>query len=117
MLDRAYAPYSRFRVGAALEAASGEIFKGCNVECASYGLAACAERVAAVAAVSHGHTRFRRLVVATDSDAVVPPCGACRQVLAEFGDDLEVACVGRKQRALWRLGELLPQAFRLERGP
>ncbi len=108
---RAYAPYSRFRVGAALEADSGEVFTGCNLENASYGLTLCAERVAAGAAVSGGHRRFRRLVVATDRDEAVAPCGACRQVLAEFGDELEVYGVGRKEMTRWLLRDLIPAAF------
>lgn len=107
----AYAPYSRFRVGAALEADSGEVFTGCNVENASYGLAICAERAALAAAVAQGRRRFRRIVVAVEGDRAVAPCGACRQVLAEFGDRLEVHGVAGKDRKRWLLAELLPAAF------
>ena len=107
----AYAPYSRFRVGAALEADSGEVFVGCNVENASYGLAICAERAAVAAAVAQGHRRFRRVVVATEGDHAVSPCGACRQVLAEFGIALEVYGVAGGETKRWLLRDLLPAAF------
>lgn len=108
---RAYAPYSHFRVGAALEAADGTVFLGCNVENASYGLTICAERAAICAAVSAGATRFRRAVVVSDVDPPAAPCGACRQVLAEFGLDLPIDAVGPKRILSWRLAELLPAAF------
>lgn len=107
----AYAPYSRFRVGAALEADSGEVFTGCNVENASYGLTICAERSALAAAVAQGRRRFRRIVVASEGDRAVAPCGACRQVLAEFGDRLEVHGVAGQDRKRWLLSELLPATF------
>lgn len=108
---RAYAPYSRFRVGAALEAADGTVFVGCNVENASYGLTICAERAAICAAVSAGAKRFRRAVVVSDVDPPAAPCGACRQVLAEFGLDLSIDGVGSKRTVNWRLSDLLPAAF------
>ncbi len=107
----AYAPYSRFRVGAALEADSGDVFVGCNVENASYGLTICAERAAVAAAVAQGHRRFRRVVVATEGDRAVSPCGACRQVLAEFGSALEVYGVAKDETKRWLLRDLLPAAF------
>jgi cytidine deaminase len=109
--DRAYAPYSNFRVGAALESESGEVFVGCNVENASYGLTICAERAAVCAAVSAGARRFRRAVVVSDCDPPAAPCGACRQVLSEFGRDLRVDAVGPSGHASWTMAELLPAAF------
>ncbi|HZA97221.1 MAG TPA: cytidine deaminase [Gemmatimonadales bacterium] len=108
---RAYAPYSNFRVGAALESSDGTVFLGCNVENASYGLTICAERSAVFAAVSAGATRFRRAVVVSDVDPPAAPCGACRQVLAEFGLDLPIDGVGSKGTVRWRLSDLLPAAF------
>ena len=108
---RAYAPYSKFRVGAALEATDGRVFVGCNIENASYGLTICAERAAICAAVSAGATKFRRAVVVSDVDPPAAPCGACRQVLAEFGLDLPVEGVGSKRTVSWRLADLLPAAF------
>ena len=108
---KAYAPYSRFFVGAAIEAEDGRIFTGCNVENASYGLTSCAERVAIGAAVSAGARKFRRIVVATDANPPSPPCGACRQMLSEFGKELLVESVSPKASRSWRLSELLPVSF------
>jgi cytidine deaminase len=107
----AYAPYTNFRVGAALEAESGEIFIGCNVENASYGLTICAERAAVCAAVAAGAQRFRRAVVVSDSDPPAAPCGACCQVLSEFGRDLRVEAIGPRGTVAWSMGELLPAPF------
>lgn len=112
MLRKAYAPYSGYRVGAALETESGEVFGACNVENASYGLTICAERAAAAKAVSAGHRRFRRLVVATEGDRAAPPCGACCQFVAEFGGDIVVHSVAKKEKLSWLLKDLIPHAFK-----
>ncbi|HEU5041017.1 MAG TPA: cytidine deaminase [Gemmatimonadales bacterium] len=109
--QQAYAPYSRYRVGAALEADDGRVFAGCNVENASYGLTICAERAAVCAGVAAGAREFRRAVVVTDSDPPAAPCGACRQVLAEFGPRLTVTAVGPSATVTWTMAELLPAAF------
>ena len=109
--QQAYAPYSRYRVGAAVEGADGSVFAGCNVENASYGLVMCAERVAIGAAVSSGVRAFRRVVVVSDSEPPAPPCGACRQVIFEFAPDAEVLAVGPRSSHRWTMRDLLPAAF------
>lgn len=111
-LARAYAPYSRFPVGAALAVRDGRIFLGCNVENASAGAAICAERAAVLAAVSHGARDFVRLVVATEAREPAPPCGLCRQVLVEFAPALRIeSCTRSGRHASWELAELLPHPF------
>ncbi len=108
---RAYAPYSQFAVGAALECDDGTIVSGCNVENASYGLTMCAERTALFAAVASGRTRFRAIAVAGPPGVTTPPCGACRQVLAEFGRDLRVLYTTLDGHATTTVDALLPATF------
>ena len=112
VLARAYSPYSNVRVGAALRTAAG-VFVGCNVENASFGLTLCAERTAVVKAVSAGEQVFEVMAIATSLEAVLMPCGACRQVLAEFAPELPLLVVGRETDYAIRtsLAELLPGAF------
>jgi cytidine deaminase len=107
---RAYAPYSRFHVGAVLVGKDGRIFAGCNVENISFGLTICAERNAVFAAVAAGCREFERIVVVADTSVPASPCGACRQVLAEFNPDLEVVLANfRGLSETFRLSELLPR--------
>ncbi|WP_005033176.1 cytidine deaminase [Holophaga foetida] len=109
----AYAPYSRFKVGAALAFPGGRIVTGCNVENASYPVGLCAERGAISAAVAQG-LRLPgpiALVVVTEAETLTPPCGACRQVLAEFSAELLILLANRRERVIHRLGDLLPYAF------
>ncbi|HEX4456503.1 MAG TPA: cytidine deaminase [Polyangia bacterium] len=112
--ENAHAPYSRYKVGAAVRTASGKVFVGANVENASYGLALCAERSAIAAAIAAGETRLAAVAVITASSPPAAPCGMCRQVLAEFAaDDLPVALVNDAgERSDTTLGALLPHAFR-----
>jgi len=108
----AHAPFSNFKVGAALEDETGRIFPGCNVENATYGLTVCAERVAVFKAVSEGARKFRRIAVAADSEELTPPCGACRQILWEFCGDVEVILVNLKGKTeTLRLKDIFPRPF------
>jgi cytidine deaminase len=113
-MRHAHAPYSHFHVGAAIEAGDGSLHVGCNVESASYGLTICAERMALGAAVAAGATSIRRVVVTTEVDPPAAPCGACRQLLAEFGLTMEIRAVGPTSERRWTLGALLPDAFTRE---
>jgi cytidine deaminase len=110
--ENAHAPYSHFRVGAALEDASGRVHTGCNVENATYGLTLCAERVAAFKAISEGARSFRRIAIAADTETLTPPCGACRQILWEFCGDIEILLLNpRGLCEVLQLKDLLPRAF------
>jgi cytidine deaminase len=110
--ENAVATYSHFKVGAALETGDGTIITGCNVENATYGLTVCAERVAMFKALSEGHRTFRRVVVVADTAAPTPPCGACRQILWEFGGDLEVTMANLTAvTATMQLKDLFPLPF------
>jgi cytidine deaminase len=117
--NRAHAPYSRFTVGAAVLDENGHVHVGCNVENASYGLSVCAERHAIAAAVAAGATSLEALAVVTDTDPPSSPCGACRQVLVEFGDFPVILANPKGQRKITSAVDLLPDAFTpdsLERG-
>lgn len=108
----AHAPYSNFRVGAALRSTSGRIFSGCNVENASYGLTMCAERVAIFKAISEGERGFSALAVVTDADVLTPPCGACRQLIWEFCGDVAVTIANLKgQTEVMQMKDLFPRPF------
>ena len=112
-LERAYAPYSRFAVGAALRARSGRVYRGANVENASLSLSVCAERAAVFTAVNAGEREFDAIAIVTRAEEPTPPCGACRQVLLEFAPDLTLHLAGREgQSQSHTLAELLPLPFR-----
>jgi homotetrameric cytidine deaminase/tRNA-Thr(GGU) m(6)t(6)A37 methyltransferase TsaA len=110
--ENAHAPYSHFRVGAALRANSGRIFTGCNVENSTFGLTLCAERVAVFKALSEGERRFEAVAVVADTERLTPPCGACRQILWEFCGDAEVVLANLSAQVVTRrMSDLLPDAF------
>jgi len=110
--EHAHAPYSHFKVGAALRAKSGRIFTGCNVENSTFGLTVCAERVAVWKAISEGERGFDSVAVVTESDTLTPPCGACRQILWEFCGDAEIVLANLKgQVEVYRLSALFPKPF------
>jgi cytidine deaminase len=110
--ERAHAPFSDFKVGAALEAENGQIITGCNVENATYGLSLCAERVAVFKAVSEGIRRFRRVAVVADTEVLTPPCGACRQILWEFCSDLQLTIANLDGKSdTFPLSHIFPRPF------
>lgn len=110
--ENAHAPYSNFRVGAALRSTSGRIFGGCNVENATYGLTMCAERVAIFKAISEGERGFSAIAVVTDTDTLTPPCGACRQLIWEFCGDIPVTLANLAgQTETLQMQELFPKPF------
>ncbi len=111
--QKAYAPYSGFKIGAALLTKDGKVFQGCNVENASYSMTICAERNAAFQAIAGGSHEFAAIAIYADSDKAFPPCGACRQVLAEFAQDMLVFIVNQTSTHETTLSQLLPERFSL----
>lgn len=112
MIQMAYAPYSRFRVGAAVECDDGSVYTGCNIENAAFTPTCCAERTAIFKAVSEGHRRFRRIAVAAETDEFTAPCGVCRQVMMEFSPEMDVIMVNREGKTQTvPLRQLLPYGF------
>ncbi len=110
--ENAHAPFSNFRVGAALRARSGRVFTGCNIENATYGLTVCAERVAIFKAISEGERGFDSIAVVTDTEGLTPPCGACRQIIWEFCGDIEVVLANLKgKKEVHRMSALYPKPF------
>jgi cytidine deaminase len=110
--EKAYAPFSNFKVGAAVLTKAGKIYTGCNVESASFGLTVCAERVAIWKAVSEGEREFAHVVVVANTEELTPPCGVCRQIIWEFCGDSEITFANLKgKRETLRMKELLPRAF------
>jgi cytidine deaminase len=108
----AFAPFSNFQVGAAIEDAGGRIHTGCNVENATYGLTVCAERVAVFKAISEGARKFHRVAVVAETEDLTPPCGACRQILWEFCGDVEIVLANPAGKTeSYRLKDLLPKPF------
>jgi len=110
--EHSYAPFSEFRVGAALETDDGEVITGCNVESASYGLTVCAERVAIWKAISQGKRKIKHIAVVADTEDLTPPCGVCRQIIWEFGGDIPVILANLKGKTeVVQMRDLLPRAF------
>jgi cytidine deaminase len=110
--ENSYAPYSDFRVGAAIEMEDGEIYSGCNVESASYGLTVCAERVAIWKAISEGKHKVKNIAVVADTKELTPPCGVCRQIIWEFGGNIPVTLANLNgARETVEMKDLLPRAF------
>ncbi len=109
---RAHEPYSHFKVGAAVETVDGQVFTGCNIENATYGLTVCAERVAIFKAVSEGHKKFARIAVVTDTEKLTPPCGACRQIIWELCGDIEIILGNLEGKTKsYRTSKLFPNPF------
>ena len=110
--EHAYAPFSNFRVGSAIETDDGQIIDGCNVESASYGLTVCAERVAIWKAISEGKRKIKHIAVVADTEELTPPCGVCRQIIWEFGGDIPVIMANLKGKVeTVQMKDLLPRAF------
>jgi cytidine deaminase len=113
--NKAYAPYSGFKVGAALLTDGGKIFTGCNVENASYGLTICAERVAFLKALSEGERKFEKIAIVTGASRISTPCGACRQFMAEFNPKLELVLASAGKTIKTNLSKLFPKPFVLKK--
>ncbi len=114
-MKHAHAPYSHFSVGAAIESKNGEVYCGCNIESSSFGLTICAERVAIFKAISEGVHDFTAIAITTSSGAIVPPCGACRQVLWDLAGDISIImAASQEDYQVLPLSQLLPQAFNAE---
>jgi cytidine deaminase len=110
--NNARAPYSQFKVGAALETRQGKTYSGCNVENSTYGLTVCAERVAVWKALSEGASQFRRMAVVADTQALTPPCGACRQIIWEYCGDIEILLANLQgEKATYQMSQLFPAPF------
>lgn len=109
--EKAYAPYSKLKVGAALLTKSGKVYTGCNIENSSYGLSICAERVAIFKAISEGETEFEKIVVVAETDEIIRPCGSCRQVMSEFGDFEVIMVSGKGEISESSVRKLLPYNF------
>ena len=110
--NNARAPYSQFKVGAALETRQGKAYSGCNVENSTYGLTVCAERVAVWKALSEGASQFRRMAVVADTRALTPPCGACRQIIWEYCGDIEILLANLEgEKATYQMSKLFPEPF------
>lgn len=115
-MKNAYAPYSGFKVGAAVLGESEKIYSGCNVENASFGLTICAERNAVFQAIAAGETKIQAVLIVSDAESPAPPCGACRQVLVEFAENIPVILQNLSgQRKYFKLHDLLPERFELEK--
>ena len=112
VMENSYSPYSRFKVGAAVECGDGSVFTGCNIENAAFGATMCAEAAAMASAVSAGKQSFKRVAIISEGGAYCYPCGACRQLLSEFSPDMEVLCARADGRYVsYSLATLLPMAF------
>lgn len=110
--QKSFSPYSKFRVGAALQTNDDLIYTGCNIESSSYGLTICAERVALFKAISEGIHSFKRMVVVTDANDFCPPCGACRQILWDFASTIEIILVNNnREQKVHKMSDLYPEAF------
>ncbi|MBN1233091.1 MAG: cytidine deaminase [Candidatus Coatesbacteria bacterium] len=113
--QNAYSPYSSFQVGAAILTIDGEVFAGCNVENSSYGLTSCAERNAVFRAISEGKREFTAIAIYTPTEKLTFPCGACRQVLIEFAENMIMILASDKNEAIFNLKELLPNGFSMDK--